>query len=96
MDKDNDKNKPTAKAPSPKEKDSAYKAPVFILNPDVDKSVLRRQAHLNLIAIRSMLDILDILDNESMYRVDQNSLIYFSSHIERLAIEVQELLIKAQ
>jgi len=80
------------KRSSPKEKAQAYKAPVFILNPEVDKSVLKRQAHLNLIAIRSMLDILDILDNESMYRVDQNS----SSHIERLAIEVQELLIKAQ
>jgi len=88
-----DKDKPNAKGASSKEKTLDYNAPVFILNPEVDKDMLKKQASRNFIAIRAMLDM---LHNEAIYQHDLVDLICFFGQIERRANEVQELLITAQ
>ncbi|VAW71253.1 hypothetical protein MNBD_GAMMA10-1545 [hydrothermal vent metagenome] len=55
--------------------------------------MLKKQASRNFIAIRAMLDM---LHNEAIHRHDLVDLICFFGQIERLANEVQELLIAAQ
>ena len=68
-------------------------APAFILNSRADKTRFKEQAHINLMAIRALLEM---LPSDVIFQHDPTGLIYFFGNIERLTGELQELLIESQ
>jgi len=68
-------------------------APAFVLNNRADKTRFKEQAHINLMAIRALLEI---LPNEAIYQFEPTALVYLFGNVERLVGELQELLIESQ
>jgi len=67
---------------------STNNAPAFVLNNRADKTRFKEQAHINLMAIRALLEI---LSHEAVYQFE-----YLFGNIERLIAELQDLLIESQ
>ncbi len=68
-------------------------APAFVLNSLADKTRFKEQAHINLMAIRALLEI---LPHEAVYQFEPTALVYLFGNIERLVGELQDLLIESQ